>query len=270
MKKYLLLFSLFGCVCMAFGQSKKELQAELSELRTTLAETKAKLQEANKSEASSSARAAAIELELAELRETNTMLLKNLNQITEDSHRRTENIGKSLENLQLKERQLRSINDAMTRNDSISLLILTSLKQTLGENARIVLSNNAVSVVMDNSFLFGADDQNLGISAEALPFLEKIAGVINRNPDRLVSVVSYSNAIDFPNAVVKDNADLSALRATAVSRALTEDGVAAQRLLPQGKGKSESMSIETATHIRIHPQYESFYSGLREQLKNGN
>src|SRR5690606_8725217 len=85
---------------------------------------------------------------------------ENLNTMISTSNERSSNIGKTLEALKLKEAQIKFINDSFSANDSIALLVLTDLKNTLGEDARIAVENGSVSVLIDNSFLFGSKANN--------------------------------------------------------------------------------------------------------------
>jgi hypothetical protein len=98
-----------------------------------------------------------------------------------------------MESLRKKEAELKFINDAVTSNDSISLLVLTSLKQTLGENANIKVEKGAVIVIMDHSSLFGTNAGNTKIEGGSVELLEKIAGVIKSNPDMAVTLEFHTD-----------------------------------------------------------------------------
>lgn len=255
------------CVSIGQAQNKKELIAQVDNLQSELATTKNELAETRKNEAMSSARVAAIETQLTELRETNTNLLNNLNKITEESSKKTASISESLTNIQRTERQLRMISDGLTKIDSTTLLIVTDLKQTMGEDAKIGISNNVVTVAVENSILFG-EDNSYTVDAGSMASLEKIADLVKKYPNTKLGIDSYANAVNFTKTAPVDNLELSALRAVALSRLMKENyGVVEQRIIATGKG-IEGMSVETSTRFQIRPDYETFYRGIKESIKN--
>src|SRR5690606_9927660 len=152
--------------------------------------------------------------------------------------------------------QIKFINDAFSTNDSIALLVLTDLKKTLGEDARIAVENGSVSVLIDNSFLFGDKANNTTVDASAKDFVGKVAASINK----------YASLAIHIESTVTDNWGLSSNRASAVAETLQDSfQIAPERLLATGKpGSSE------AVYIRFYPKFDSFYFKVREKLKNGN
>lgn len=262
-----LVFSL-SAPCMLSAQSKKELLAEVQSLRTELSETRTSLAQSSKEAAAANARVLAIETELTDLRQTNANLLSNLNRITEESSKKTASISESLSNIQRTERQLRTISDGLTRQDSTTLGILTAIKQTLGENAKIGVSNNTVTLAIENTLLFGADDKAYSLQEGATETLTKIADILSKYPGTQLQVEGHANAIDYGTGAPADNLELSALRAVAVARTLSSTmGVSEDRIIALGKG-IEGLSLETTTHFKIQPDFAGFYKSLKDAIKN--
>lgn len=268
LRKNLLILLFMGATVLVHSQTKKELIAQVAFLESELAAAKDEIAVSRKNEASSMARVKAIESQLAGLRETNTTLLNNLNRITEESSKKTASISESLTNMQRTERQLRMISDALTRLDSTTLSVVTALKQTMGENARIGISNNAVLLSVDNSTLFGENDKNLQLTPEAADIIGKVAAILNKHPETRLQIESYANALDFNASPPTDNVQLSALRAVTVAASFRDtQGIAAERLVAVGKG-IEGLSVETTTRFQIRPDYEAFFRSIKENLKN--
>lgn len=264
---FIMAFLLLCCIHVAEAQKKKELIAQIKTLQSELATTKTDLAQSRKNEASSSARVTAVETELTEIRETNATLLKNLNRITEESSKKTASISESLTNIQRTERQLRMISETLTRRDSTTLSIVTALKQTLGENAKLGISNNVVTIALENSLLFG-EDNSYRIDTAATSYLGKIADILKKHPDTKLDVECYANALNFGNTAPSDNLELSGLRAVAATRIFKEAyGINEGRLIGTGKG-IEGLSVETSTRFRIRPDYEAFFRLLKETIKN--
>lgn len=255
MKTILFALLLTLSIQIAQGQNKKELLAEMEDIKSELAITKAELIESKKNEKVSLAKAAAFEKQYIETQEANASLMKNLQNFTQASLERSNNIGLTLETLKAKEAQLKRINDEFGRNDSIALLVLTSLKKTLGEDANITVENGAISTLLAPSFLFGSNPNSYAVETNAEISLEQLAKVIKNNPTMAVSIESET-----PTG---DGLDLVSRRAAAVASSLiTKYGVSPTGIKAFGKIGSTS-----TTFVRIHPKFDAFYFKVREDLR---
>ncbi len=263
--------SLLLVVCITgigWAQKKKDLILKVAELETEIQTTKSALSASKQEAARYKGEMEAVNLQLDELKSTNASLLQNLTNFTELSNKKTDNIGKSLETLRTKEKQLKTINDALTRTDSVTLALLTSFKNVLGTDAKTGLNNGAVTIVLENSFLFNEVDKNYTVMENALPVLEKIAVVLKQQPNLKILVETNSNALEFKALNLTDNWDLSALQAAAVVRVLSGTyGIAPLRMQAIGKSEYGFDGIETTTKIRVQPPYEGFYKTIKEMMK---
>ncbi len=269
MKIKLILLGLLLCISSAgYTQSKKELILRLEERDNEILKLKEDLAASKQEAAKFKAEMEAVNLQMDELRATNASLLQNLTNFTELSNKKTENISKSLESLRNKEIQLKKVSDALTRTDSTTLALLTSFKNSLGSDVKTGLSSGAVTVILDNLFLFKDVDRNYQVVPEAMPVLERIAAVLKKHPELRITVETNSNALEFKDLKLKDNWDLSSLQAASVVRVLADNyGVAPQRLHSVGRSEYGFDGIETSTRIRIQPPYEKFYGTIREMMK---
>jgi chemotaxis protein MotB len=184
------------------------------------------------------------------------------------SSKKTDNISKSLETLRSKETQLKNISNALTQIDSVTLALLTTFKNSLGTEVKTGLSNGAVTLVLDNAFLFENVDKNFKVVPSAKPVLEKIAEVLKQQPNLKIIVETNSNALEFKELKLTDNWDLSALQAASVVRILTDDfGITPGRMQAVGKSEYGFDGIETNTKIRIQPPYDTFYRTIKDMMK---
>lgn len=237
------------------AQNKKELIAEVNELKSSLAQKDSLLVASQKQERISVAKAESFENQVLELQAANATLLKNLKIFTEASSRRSESIGQTLESLREKEAQLKLINDQFAKNDSIALLVLTDLKKTLGEEAKIAVDKGTVAIVMSQASMFGEDDSSLNLTPEAGVALDKIGQLMGRYPDWVASVESQENGmIDKPVR--------SQQSGILVSKLSDSSGNSADRVY-----QSRKETLVNAFHIRLHPRYQDFYLSVRESLK---
>jgi len=262
------LLFIVSLVGVGMAQNKKELIQKVAELETDLQTTKSELSASKQEAARYKGEMEAVNIQLEELKSTNASLLQNLTNFTELSNKKTDNIGKSLETLRSKEKQLKMINDALTRTDSVTLALLTSFKSVLGTDAKTGLNNGAVTIVLDNSLLFNEVDKNYTVTENALPVLEKIAMVLKQQPNLKILVETNSNALEFKALKLTDNWDLSALQAASVVRVLSDNyGIAPARMQAIGKSEYGFDGIETTTKIRVQPPYEGFYKTIKEMMK---
>src|SRR5690606_2830970 len=151
-----------------FAPKKSDLIEQANELSSVLRTTKTNLGETQRALYIAESKAQNLEEQMQQLKTTNDALLENLNTMLSTSNESSSNIGKTLEALELKEAQIKFINDAFSTSDSIALLVLTDLKKTLGEDARIAVENGSVSVLIDNSFLFGDKANNTTVDASEI------------------------------------------------------------------------------------------------------
>ena len=238
------------------AQNKKELIEQVNTLNSELSSIKAELLESQKNEKISQARADSFESQLQGLQENNATLLQNLNNFTTQSNDKLDNLGNVMESLRKKEAELKFINDAFTSNDSISLLVLTNLKQTLGENANIKVEKGAVAVIMDHSTLFGTNSGNTKIEGGSTELLNKLAGVIKSNPDMAVTLEFHTDDTNsWENVYAEASSVATALGNTA-------------EIKPERIKVSRKSEMANNLHIRLHPNFNTFYINVRENMKN--
>jgi len=240
----------------ANAQKKSELIAEISMLKTQLDSVSNEVAEAQRKEKASLAKAESFESQALELRDANKTLMKNLNSFSQLSSQNSTNMNKAMEALNVKEKQLKAITDAIASNDSTALVVLTNAKQTLGENAKIGVANGAVVISSDLATLFGSDTEAT-ITAEAEPWVQKIGQILTANPNMAVTIEGLS---------MTGNLDLPAQQASAVSSALQRLEIAPERITALGKDGN----LKEGVLIKIHPKFDEFYVMVKDNMKNGN
>ncbi len=236
------------------AQKKSELLSEISSLRHSLDSTRALVKTAQNNEKMSITRAQSFQEQVKELQSANATLLQNLNNFAQVSNTNSSNINRTLASLQDKERQLKSINEAIARFDSTAIVVLTNTKQTLGENARISVVEGAVNVMADLTLLFGSSDQS-ELSPEGVTWLEKVALVLKTNPDLALTIEGLS---------MTGEIDLATTQAAAAGRALQNFGIDPDRIRLTGKDGNFKEGIL----LKMHPKFQQFYLMVRENMKN--
>ncbi|MEM1259073.1 MAG: hypothetical protein AAGC45_13550 [Bacteroidota bacterium] len=239
---------------VSYGQKKKDLINEVAKLKDSVVVLNDSISKANRQINASDANAKLFEKENTELRDANATLLKNLSSFSEISKQNTETVNKALVSLKEKQEQMAFITDDFSRNDSTAIVILTQAKQTLGQEAKVGVSNGDVLFSNSLDFLFGSDSETQ-LSEEAKIFLTKIGEIVVANPNRTVTVEGLNITGEF---------GLTYRQAVSVATALIEvEGVkpeSAQVLVRDGNFKEGVL-------IRLSSDTKGFYEKLKTEFK---
>ncbi len=239
------------------AQRKSELIAEIHNLKSQLDSVNAEVFEARKNEKISLTEATSYKEQVVELQDANTTLLKNLSSFAEVSSKNSDNISKAMTSLNEKERQLKSINDAISSNDSTAVIVLTNVKQTLGEGAKIGVSGGAVVISNNLIALFGGDTST-SVTIEAQSWLQKVANILTANPKMAMTIEGLS---------MTGNLQLAVQQAAAISEVFQKQfTIAPERITILGKDGNFKEGI----NLKVHPKYDAFYRMVKESMKNGN
>ncbi|MDB4292464.1 hypothetical protein N9954_03595 [Maribacter sp.] len=258
MKKILPLLALCIISSIAtYGQKKSELVAQIGDLRMELDSVKGLVSDAQRGERISTTKANSLQSQVTELQDANAALLKNLNSFATVSSKNSDNVNRAMASLQAKESQLKAINDAIASNDSTAIVVMTNAKQTLGENAKIGVSNGALIISEGLETLFGGSS-NVTLTPEAEPWLANIAKILKANPKMDLTIEGLS---------MTGELDLARQQATAISLALQQQfEINPERITTSGKDGN----FKEGVALRIHPKYDAFYMMVKENMKNGN
>ena len=258
MKRTLLLTFIVLMISVAINaQKKSELISEIQILKSRVDSIQGLVSEAQNKERISTEKAKALEVQVGELQDANSTLLKNLTSFAEVSNKNSDNINKTLARLDDKEKQLKGINDAIASNDSTAVIVLTNAKKSLGEDAKIGVSNGALIISEKLETLFG-DGNKSTVSDASNAWLGKVAAILTANPNMAITIEGLS---------MTGELDLAASQAAAVAGVLIKDfAIAPERVTALGKDGNFKEGI----NLKIHPKYDAFYMMVRENMKNGN
>lgn len=217
--------------------------------------------------------------QVAEMSVTNQALLNNVGNMATLSAQEAANLEKSLENIKEKDLQIRSMHEALDKKDSITLALVVSLKSSLGNlndtDVTINVEKSVVFISLSDKMVFTSGSTT--ISPRAKEVLAKVATVINDKPDMEVLVEGHTDDVPIAKDCVKDNWDLSVLRATAITRVLQKDfNVDPARVTAGGRSQyvplvpndtPENRSTNRRTRIVILPKMDQFYNMIEDGLK---
>jgi chemotaxis protein MotB len=282
MKKLLILFACAGLV-LTSCVSKKEyaaLEEKQKKTQDLLNTCTVKLNDCLTEKSGLSAENNALKSQVKSLNATNGDLIKQIGDFTELSQKGAENLEKSLESLKEKDLTINKLRDAITRRDSVNLALVQSLKGVLGNledtDIEINVEKGVVYVSISDKLLFKSGSIN--VTPQAQEVLGKVATVVNNKPDFEFLVEGHTDTKPISTSCIKDNWDLSVLRATTVVRILQEDfGVSPMRMTAGGRGEyvpkatndtDDGRSKNRRTRIVVLPKLDQFYTMIEEGLKD--
>ena len=214
------------------------------------------------------------------LRKNNEGLLTNLGNMTMLTQKGADNLERSLESIKEKDLTIKNLRDAITRRDSINLALVQSLKGVLGnlddEDITVQVDKGVVYVSISDKMLFSSGSYN--VTPRAREVLGKVAKVVNNKPDFEFMVEGHTDNVPIKNTCIKNNWDLSVLRATAVVNILQNDfGVSPSRMTAAGRGEyvpvtsnstAEGRAVNRRTRIVVLPKLDQFYNMIEQGMKD--
>ena len=217
--------------------------------------------------------------QIADLKKTNSDLISNVGNITMLSTKGAENLEKSLESLKEKDLKITRLQDALTKKDSVTLALVTSLKSSVGisdPDIEINVEKGVVMISIADKLLFKSGSYD--VSDRAKEVLGKVAKVVNERPTFDCMVESHTDSVPYRNGVLLDNWDLSVKRATSVVRVLTNDHkVSPKQLIAAGRSEfiplvpnttAENRAANRRTRIIVMPKIDEFYDMIEKEMKN--
>lgn len=279
MKKVLLL-SVGAFLLLSSCVSKKEyaaLEAKHKETQDLLNTATVKLNSCLADKAAEIARVKELQDRLADMKANNEALIQSTKDMTVLTTKGAENLEKSLESLKEKDLKISRLQDALTKKDSVTLALVTSLKKEVGlndEDIEINVEKSVVFISLSDKLLFKSGSYN--ITDRAKKILGKVATVINGKPNFEAMVEGHTDNVPYRKGVLLDNWDLSVKRSTSIVRALQELGVKPEQLIAAGRGDhlplvpndtAENRATNRRTKIYILPKIDQFYNMIEEEMK---
>ena len=254
---------------MNHAKTKEELLKVETSLQKSLLD-----QERKKSQVSS------LTEQVTSLKEDKSNALKQVENLTVLSKSSSEGINKVISQLSEKDKYINGIRRAMTQKDSLNLAIKYHLTKNLtdgiqDEDIQVNVEKTVVFISISDKLLFKSGSYN--VTDKAYTVLEKIAKVINDQPSMDVMIEGHTDATPIKRNLIQDNWDLSALRATSITRILQyKYGVQPQRLIAAGRSQynplvpndtKENKSKNRRTKIIIMPRLNQFFDLLEQDAE---
>jgi chemotaxis protein MotB len=213
------------------------------------------------------------------LKGQNQQLISTSKDMTVLTTKGAENIEKALESIKEKDLKISRMQDALTKKDSVTLAVVTSLKGAVGisdPDIEINVEKGVVFIQIADKLLFKSGSYEVTDKAKAV--LAKVAKVVNDKPDFECMVEGNTDSDPFTgNKILVDNWDLSVKRSTAIIRVLSGDlGVNPAQLIAAGRSSyvplvpndsAENKAKNRRTRIVVLPKIDQFYEMVEKEMK---
>jgi chemotaxis protein MotB len=176
-------------------------------------------------------------------------IMADLKSAQDDLITREDNLKQLQAELDAKSKSLMELQAALNRNDSITKAMRQAVADALlgfeGKGLSVYTKNGKVYVSMDEKLLFASGKWD--VSPDGIAALKNLAGVLENNPDITVNIEGHTDNVPYNGTgQVKDNWDLSVMRATAIVKILTSNSkINPKRLI--ASGRSEYLPVEPNT-----------------------
>ena len=274
MKKNILLMTMMaGVLIFSSCASKKDLencrldnqslQNENKELNTNYQVTKEQLAAAN-------ARVASLEDQLRQAKKDYGRLQSSLDKSLNNANQNNISIEKLVDQINESNQYIRHLTELKSKSDSLNLLLTNNLTRSLSKEelkeVDVQVLKGVVYISLADNMLYKSGSYE--INSRAAETLSKIAKIIMDYKDYDVLVEGPTDNVPISRENIRNNWDLSCLRASSVVQALQNDyGVDPKRLTAGGRGEYNPLQPNTTevgkqrnrrTQIIITPKLDEF------------
>lgn len=222
----------------------------------------------------------ALSEQIKSLKDDKKTALKQVENLTVLTQSSSDNIKNVISQLSEKDKYINGVRKAMTQKDSLNLAIKYHLTKNLAEGIQdedieVNVEKTVVFISISDKLLFKSGSYNVNDNAYSV--LEKIAKVIKDQPKMEVMIEGHTDSTPIKREVIQDNWDLSALRATSITRVLQyKFGVKPERLIAAGRSQyvplapndtAENKSKNRRTKIIIMPKLNQFFDLLEQDAE---
>ena len=266
MKKSIFMMSLVSVLLLTSCASKKDLvacQEENKALQANYQDTKEQL-------AASTTRVASLEEQIAELRKTNATLQASLDKSLTNTSQNNVSIEKLVDQINESNQYIRHLVEVKSKSDSLNMVLTNNLTRSLSKEelkeVDVQVLKGVVYISLADNMLYKSGSYE--INDRAAETLSKIAKIIKDYKDYDVLIEGNTDDVPIKRENIRNNWDLSCLRASSVVQALQNNyGVDPKRLTAGGRGEYNPLQPNTTevgkqrnrrTQIIITPKLDEF------------
>ena len=277
MKKTVFMISLVAGLMLTSCGVKKELyqacQDENKALQTNYQDTKEQLAAAN-------TRVSSLQEQLNALQQTNATLQKSLDKSLTNASQNNISIEKLVDQINESNQYIRHLVEVKSKSDSLNMVLTNNLTRSLSKEelkeVDVQVLKGVVYISLADNMLY--ESGTYKINKRAAETLSKIAKIIKDYKDYDVLIEGNTDNVPISRENIRNNWDLSCLRASSVVQALQNDyGVDPKRLTAGGRGEYNPLQPNTSevgkmrnrrTQIIITPKLDEFMDLIGQAPEN--
>lgn len=253
-------FAISSCV------SKKDLEA----CQTQNNRLNTQYQDAREQLAAATARINSLQQQLNSCESTNKSLQDNLAKSLTNANSNNVNIAKLVDQINESNQYIRHLVEVKSKSDSLNMVLTHNLTRSLSKedmkDVDVQVMKGVVYISLSDNMLYKSGSYEISDAANAT--LAKIAKIIKDYKDYDVLIEGNTDNVPIQKTNIRNNWDLSCLRASSVVQALqTKFGVDPKRLTAGGRGEynpiadngtSAGKTKNRRTQIIITPKLDEF------------
>ena len=274
MKKIFLYAAFLGAVIsMGSCVSKKEFQqlkGDYTNLQGLYNQSQVDLATARTHGKSLEDRLADAQRENSELKRQLSALQGSLDKSLVQNNQGSINISKLVDEINASNKYIKQLVEAKTKSDSLNLVLTNNLTRSLSrdelQEVDVKVLKGVVYVSLADNMLYRSGSYE--VNERAKTTLSKIAKILGDYKDFEVLVEGNTDDVPITRPNIRNNWDLSALRASSVVQVLQNDyGIAPNRLSAAGRGQYNAVATNDTelgrqrnrrTQIIITPKLDQF------------
>ena len=215
--------------------------------------------------------------QMNDLQNSYNALNSNYNKLNDNYTGTSSRVTQLSSDLQKREKRLREVEETLRKRDSSTAALKDKLQQALlgfqKSGLSVDIRDGKVYVSLADKLLFPSG--SIVIDQHGKEALKQFAAVLNKEPDINIAVEGHTDDKKVVNlGQIKDNWDLSVLRATSVVRYLTAtENVDPHRLTATGKGQyqpvdpgtsAEALAKNRRIEIVLSPKLDELYNLVKQ------
>ena len=240
----------------ALQQNYTTLQSDYGKLQTRAQTIDALLQEARANN--------------AELKDQYAKLQESLDKSISQNTQGNVNISKLVDEINASNKYIKQLVSAKSKSDSLNLVLATNLTRSLTgadqDEVNVRVLKGVVYISLADNMLFKSGSYE--VNSRAMTTLGKIAKIIKDYSDYDILVEGNTDTVPISRTNIRNNWDLSTLRASSIVQVLQNDfGVSPSRLTAAGRGEYNPIADNSTevgrqrnrrTEIIITPKLDQF------------
>ena len=264
-----------GCLAISSCASKKDLENCQNENRSLTQS----YQGAREQLAAANTRISSLMDQLAACESNNAALQGNLEKSLANSNSNNVNIAKLVDQINESNKYIRHLVEVKAKSDSLNLVLTNNLTRSLSKedlkDVDVQVLKGVVYISLSDNMLYKSGSYEISDAADAT--LSKIAKIISDYKDYDVLIEGNTDTDAIKSTNIRNNWDLSCLRASSVVQALQNKyGVDPKRLTAGGRGEYNPVADNTTasgkaknrrTQIIITPKLDEFMSLIGQAPK---